>query len=376
MKNFNIILIKPNNLKTFNPYSSEFDNEISNYIEIKTVDDYSFIENLITHLKLSNNNEKEKEKNEYDYTGDTDICYETEKYVYEICHVDKLENQIESRGDNVLSSQLTLLHKTIDGPSILYGYKINKKGVAENININKDTIKEILINKFFHKGIYIHTSGNMCEFTYHNDLNVFNEQNQIEELLPRLQEIGNLIKTGLYYDYSIYKYNLVIIFSNEYKNSDINKILTVFLNNKIKDKNIPAKGNFIILNKVAKNDYTNITINEFKKIVYCYKDKDLKSEDTKIEKIDNLYVIKNRFVILNNRFKKYKKKLEDFNDFINKTFNEFILDNNIFNKYILDEIKNKNNEKQKIQEQLGDILKENKLDISQELDININLENK
>lgn len=360
MSTFKIILINPNKIQALNPYSPEFDAELKKYTSIKQVDDKTFMETIVKHLQM--------DKTENEFMGDTELCYETfDKKIYEFCCVDITEK----RGDNMLASHLSCLHKKIDGPVVLFGYKVNSIGIPVNISVGYDELKEILINKYIHTGVYIHESGNMIEFTYHNDLNVFNQQNQKPELIPRLGDIAELLKSGTYFNFSVYKYNLVVVVPNIPENEDgkINKVISLFLNKMI------AKGNFIILHKVAQNDYTNFSINELKQMVYLYNQKDLKSKDTINEKINNIKVVKNKYMILHNKFKELNKNSLDnnsFNKFVNDTFNIFKdnikYKNTIFNKHVFKELEKKAKKKEKLDE----FLKNKDLIISEEIEINVN----
>lgn len=300
-----ILLINQNNLEITNPNTKEFDNELKKICNIIETKKDEFIGEVGKYLGLND------EKN--DFIADTEICCETyDKKIYEICHIDIQQNNIKTRGNNNLASNLTYLYKKIDGPVILLGYQINlKTGIPENIDVDFNIIKNILVKKFLHKGIYIHYSNNMVEFNYHNNLNVFIEENK--EIIPRLTDIDNLIRNGVCFEFSIFKYNMMIIAQiKDYEN--INKPMSLFL-----DKML-AKGNFIILHKISQNDYTDITIDEFKKMVYLYNNKILDENDTKEEKINNINVIKNKYMILDNKFSKIKTI--NFENYINIEFNK------------------------------------------------------
>lgn len=380
MNNFSIILIDSNNLEILNPTLDQFNEELEKIAKIVTVNPETFIEIIGKHLQM------DQTYKEIEFMGTTEMCYETyDKKIYEFCHIDIIENQIETRGNNVLAGKLSYIHKKIDGPVVLFGYKINlKTGLAENIDMNFNDLKDILLNKFFHQGVYVHNSGNMCEFTFHNDLNVLNKQNQKPDLIPRLKDISLLLKSGTFFEFSIYKYNLIIVtpYFSEYSGVNTNKIVTIFLNKMI------AKGDFIILNKISENDYTNFSIKEFKQMVYLYDDKDLKSEDILNEKVNGLQVIKNRHMILYNKFKKYKSHkqikvnelLNDniFLEWINKIFEQIekkLSNDGIFNMEVYNELKNnvkKDTEKQKI---LDAFLKDKNITISQDIEIDISKTN-
>ena len=298
-----IILINPNNLEITN--TKEFDNELKKICHIIETKEDEFIGEVGKFLGLND------EKN--DFIADTEICCETyDKKVYEICHIDIQQNNITSRGENKLASNLTYLYRNIDGPVILLGYKINlNTKLPENIDVDFNILKDILVKKFLHKGIYIHYSNNMVEFNYHNNLNVFIEENK--ENMQRLPDIDNLIRNGVCFEFSIFKYNMMIIAQiKDYEN--INKSMSLFL-----DKML-AKGNFIILHKISQNDYTDITIDEFKKMVYLYNNKFLDENDTKEEKINDINVIKNKYIILDSKFNKIKAP--NFENYINIEFDK------------------------------------------------------
>lgn len=317
-----ILLIDPNNLEITNPNTKEFNNELQKICHIIETKEDEFIGEVGKYLGLND------EKN--DFIADTEICCETsDKKVYEICHIDVQQNNITSRGNNKLASNLTYLYRNIDGPVVLLGYRINlNTKLPENIDVDVNTLKNILIKKFLHKGIYIHHSNNMVEFNYHNNLNVFIEENK--EIMQRLPDIDNLIRNGVCFEFSIFKYNMMIIAQiKDYEN--INKSMSLFL-----DKML-AKGNFIILHKISQNDYTDITIDEFKKMVYLYNNKILDENDTKEEKINDINLIKNKYIILDSKFNKIKET--NFENYINIEFeknkNKYI---KIFNEELKKEL--------------------------------------
>lgn len=319
-----IILIKPNNLSILNPNTNDFNDEINKICEIIETDDNNFLGEIGKYLGLN------EEKN--DFIADTYICSETyDKKIYEICHIDIQQNNITSRGENKLASNLTYLYKKIDGPVILLGYQIDlQTGLPKNINVDFSILKQILLKKFLHKGIYIHYSDNMVEFNFHNNLNIFiDENNDIKE---RLVDIDNLIRKGVCFEFSLYKYNMMIIAQVE-DFDKINKSMTLFL-----DKML-AKGNFIILHKISENDYTDITIDEFKKMVYLYNNKLLNDSDTKEEKINNINIIKNKYMILHNKFNKLNN-YEEYENYINIEFNK---NKDKYKKIFNEELKNELN---------------------------------
>ena len=293
MSNFEIILIEPNSIEIIDPFSLKFHEELLKCTKIVQVNNKTLMEKIGDHLKMNDTG---------DFMGNTELCYETnDKKIYEICYIDIIENKIEPRGENILASQLSCVHKKIDGPVALFGYKVNiKTGLPVNISVKYDELKDILINKFMHKGVYIHSSNSMIEFTFYNDLNVLIPENQTKELQPRLKDISMLLKTGIFFEFSVYTYNLIIVTPKlEYDNLNTyptNKIISLFL-----DKLI-AKGDFIIFCKISQNDYTNFSIKELKQMVYLYNNKNLKTDETKIDKIDNIQVIKNKHMLLYNKF--------------------------------------------------------------------------
>ena len=380
MSTFEIVLINPNTIQALNPYSSEFDEELKKCTKVVSVTNETFMEIVCKHLKM---NEAEN-----DFMGDTELCYETpDRKIYEFCHIDIVENQIESRGKNVLASQLCYLHKEIDGPVALFGYKVSVgTGTPTSISIGYNEIKEIMINKFMHTGVYVHSSGNMAEFTFHNDMNVLNQENQKPDLIPRLRDISMLLKTGSFFEFSVYKYNLIIVTpliecnDNDKGNFDsypTSKVISLFLNKMI------AKGDFIVLCKVAQNDYINFSINELKQMVYLYDQKDLKSKDTVNEKVGEIKVVKNKHMILYNKFKEYRngKKISElmkdnvFNSFVNETFEKFKENikykDTIFNVQVFKELKDKAEKKMKKKEMLDKLLKDKGLTVSEEIDIDV-----
>jgi hypothetical protein len=375
MKNFKIILIEPNKIQNLNPYSNEFNNSIMDIVKVVQVSNENIMDCICEHLQMVNNNN-------INIMGDTILCHETyDKKMFELCFIDSKKNELKHKEDNDLSSHLCYIHQHIDGPSVFMCSKINlQTGLPENIDIDVPILKQVLNDKFIHTGVYIHNSGKMVEFTFHNDLNVLNEQNNKNyDILSVLSDIALLIKNGLCYEYSIFKYDLIIIIPRIEKDHNIatNKIMSVFLEDSI------AKGNFIIIHKISKNDYSNITINEIKQFVYLYKSKQMVAEDTMIEKINNIEKIKNKYMILYNKFKQYRKKnneqysnlLNDdiFNKFVLEKYNEVELLNtdNIFNIIVINEIKKANIETEDKHKLINEFIKDKNIEISHDTNLDI-----
>jgi hypothetical protein len=336
---FNIIVIKPNEISNLNTRSEAFDNEIKKITEIVKVDDNSFGECIVEKLGMYRENE------EVDLQGDTEVCDETyDKKIYQFCYVDPFDNNTNDETEtetklklqnNKLASNLLYVQKKITGNIVLFCCKIGKDGTAKNISMTIDDLKDILNRKFFHKAIYCHSSGNMLEFTYHNDMNIFNEDNQDVSIRPQLQNIWDLMKTGIYYEFSIFKYNLILVTQTEKYGNESNKIISLLINDAV------AKGSFVILHKITEQDYYNITIPELKKMVYLHKMQQLDENESDDKKINNLLVVKNKYVTLHNKYSKFKSDPENLNlnfeEFCDKEYLE-LNTNDIFNEIVKNEI--------------------------------------
>lgn len=341
---FDIILIEPNNLQSFDQYSDEFKECIKNVTKIETVTPDTFMDVVVKFIGMEN------------IMGDTELCHEDEKFrVYQFCYVD----DVEGRELNMLATQLSYKHRPIHGPVVLFGSKVTSK-LCKNISMDYNDLGHLLDNKYFHTGVYVHNSGRMCEFTFHNDLNVLNERNQTEELMPRLHDIADLIKNGIYFEYSLMRYTLVII--GKKNDLDVNKPITLLI------KKLKAKGNYIILHKISQNDYTNITVKELKKLVFLY-DVDMLEEDTNIEKINGVDVCKNKYQIIYKKYKETGKKMNEYEKFVETEYSK--IENNIDNGLTFDEEMYKEMKKQEKEENdVRDILKKDGIQVSENIVVN------
>lgn len=367
---FDIIVIYPNDIKNLNPESEEFNLSITECTQIVTTNNESFNECIIEHLNMYNENGS-------DLVGDTEVCDETvERKIFQFCYIDPFDNDgMKPQLYNKLASNLLYSQKRVTGTVVLFGCQIIKNGTAKNISTNITDLKNILNRKFIHTGIYCHSSNKLLEFTFHNDMNIFNNHNQCESIRPRLPNIWELLKTGIYYEISIFKYNLVIVTpTNDYINEPSNKIISLLLNS------MDARGSFIILHKITETEYYDITITELKKMVYLHKElingtniqesepltdlTDLTesviepvtnllteaeieskieaetnalAKQNNIEKIDGLVVIKNKYITLYNKYNKYKQlnSIINFDEFCNNEYTECPI---IFNEFIKNNI--------------------------------------
>jgi hypothetical protein len=357
---FSILLIEPNNLDNFNVDSKNFNNELNNFVTIEFVSHETMMQSICSFLKL-----------DHTHIANTVLLDETpDRHVYQLCYLSDKDNKIETRGDNKLASMLTYMNEKIDGPAVIVGSRINiKTGIPKSVSVNYETISLILKKKFFHNGLYVHSSGRLSNFIYYNDLTVVNPENSNSDIRPMLGDIVDLIKNGAYYEYSLYKYNLVIVMKPLKKDELLkytdNKIMTIFLNNML------VKGNCLILHKVTQNDYTDITLDEFKQMVYLYTDKNLDSDEISKEKVDGIYKIKNKHMILYNKFRKYRKNIkksnlmDKFDNFVQETFSE-INKTDCFNTVVLDELNKKD------PPELKELLDNNNLKLSEKIDITVN----
>lgn len=289
-KEFNIVLIKPNNLNIENISSitKEKINEIINeYTELITVTHDTMMENIIKLINLNT-----------EIIGSTDLCYQNSNYIYQLCHIDYKSNKIDHENikQNELGSILTIENNDILGNAVLIKSKIGNNYLCETSSMDKDLLYDLIYNRIFHKGIIVKTNGEIDEFEFN--------KNPFENLDV---DISNY----RYIELQFLKFDFILFIQLDPKPNEINKKITRIAGT------YKVHGDVIMISQATINNFLNIDKILFDKIDEIswgnLSDRKLTEEENKDgEHINNLPIVMNRYCVLEKRLK------ENINKFQNK----------------------------------------------------------
>lgn len=285
MDNFNIILIKPNDVifdytELIKSEPNYFEEHISNLIEILPVTINNMMEVIINKIGLTS-----------EIFGNTSKCLDNNDTIYQICHLsDKDAHQLG--GDNAkinrLASYMVLGKEAIYGPVMLVksDFIENRTCISSNINGLTETCN-LLHQRLIHTCIQLNSDGTHIQKSF------------IESPAEFLSEYD--AKNYRFIEANFLNFNFVIFVQMEPDVKQINKKATR-LSGEHK-----IFGTAILVCKTTENDFCNITLDMYKKIDRTswgsLKNRDiLAHEKDENKKINNLDIIINNFNILENRY--------------------------------------------------------------------------
>jgi hypothetical protein len=296
MNNFNIAIISNNNIDLENSKLSrdELKNLIAPHIHLQETSLEKMMQLIVNVINLTP-----------DILGSTDICYQDDKLVYQLCHYEPEKDKITDTDlINKISTHLVITKPNVYNNTVLICSKINPEtNTCEPQSISSlDEISDLLYKRLVHTGVIIKTSGEyeIKEFC-----------NSPIELLDNLDDYS-------YIELNIISFNLLFIIKKTNKdNNDINKKATRLLGNK------KVNGDVLITMQLDNNnrDYGSLDINIIKKLLKLSSNKldsrKLKDYEESEEQINNLPVVKNPYTILRDRLKNYKKVCNYCNEQVN-----------------------------------------------------------
>lgn len=278
---FEIIVIKPNMIE---------------HLDYNRVDYVSDIINHDCYVNKSTNSEDigiifAEYLNTENYLGCnalTNKCYETSEYLYEICFMDIPHDKKNNSTYNQIATILDVTSEHIFGNAILLKTYLPLKTMdMKLVSVKKDDIKEILNARVNHQGVFIDTDSNLKQITF-RDI-----KSKLNELLD--EDIKNLAKIEI----PFLKHNFIMFYCKD--SLDQENILV---------KDVAQKkvyGDVFIVSMLTDSIYTNILVDEVKKILAISKLGEKawlsKSEYDDIDK-DELgrTLIKSKYRILDKKF--------------------------------------------------------------------------
>jgi len=245
----------------------------------------------------------------------TDICYEDNKVVYQLCHISPECNNMELDQDKIngISSYLIESNLSVYGKTVLLKSLITKNTTCQPITIYMDDIIELIYRKNIHKCVLVTTNNDIEELTY------------IKNPLEHIMDISEYqIK-----EHSLFLYNLLIFHKPvNYKTEekiDINSTVTRILG----DRTI--YGDVIIATRTTEHIYADITKQELVDIdALCWgelKNRNieeiLKHED---KKIDGLVTTMNKHILINKLLKNKNRACDQCAKLLNNNkVNEYLV---------------------------------------------------
>jgi hypothetical protein len=197
--------------------------------------------------------------------GNTTKIFQSDEYIYEMCHL--IHDKTFTRPDPI-NNLASILIKTdeIKGNAILIKTKItdNKTCVPDRLNLYELT--NIVRTKFVHQGIVV--SKDICSYEY--------IVNPVEVLSEK--EVKNIRSIEIPY----LKFIICFFIEVEPTINEINKYITMIITNNI------IKGRvFVSLENLEKTEYLNLSVKLFKELVAIMSDETFISQLTQQEDVEN-----------------------------------------------------------------------------------------
>lgn len=301
MTDFNIAIIKQNKFSFDRDQLSpeglheNLKNAISDYVLFKPVNSDTMMYEIVDTIKL-----------EKDTIGNTSISYENDKYVFQICHLNMEDNGKKNDPEtiNKLASYLSLGGAEIYGDAVMICSEITDNHTCTTHDITLDDIANILNRKFVHKCVLVKANTKACKYdSYDSDDMIeisFNES--------PLESFDQDYKNNLrHVEVPFLKFNLIMIFEEKPKNNIINKLATRIVG----DHKI--FGDVIFVSKSSENEFLDLDIELFKKLLLVSEGPLSTRDLTELEKNDavinnELPKVMNRHRILSMRVTSFTEK--------------------------------------------------------------------
>lgn len=281
MNTLEVVIIKPNVVEHIDY------NRVDYISEILSVDCYETVTTTVEDIGLV----FAKYLNSENYIGchaQTNICYDTSEYLYEICYLDIPNDKKCTETYNQIASILDITNQQIFGNAVLIKTHLPINNMDMNlVNFTKDDIKQILESRVNHYGVFIDTDKNMKSINF-RDL-----EPKLRELLD--EEPKDLSKIEI----PFLKHNFIMYYCKDSVDEENTLV------NDISQKKI--YGDVFIVSMLTDTIFTNISIQEVKKMLAISKfgeDAWKISEDDDKEEKDEMgrILIKSKHRILHNRF--------------------------------------------------------------------------
>lgn len=273
---FDICLINKNLLTGFDIDSIEEIMDKNTKI-IKTDRD-SFFNTVDEYLNLNK-----------DVVADTQICFETKRYIYQLIHVPPTIEKLPQNEDlNSLGSMM--LTEPVYGNCVVIKLKVESDQTCSWDSISADNIRDIIRSTMNHKAVKIYADG------------------RVEDKMFYLDPHELLTSTMAPVEFSLFGYNLLMYVDINYDGLSLNRLASRLAGNFF------ALGDVIVVNRF-RYSYGDITKDEIEALDELswieYKNREIKNTDKKDAEQDNKKTkIHNRFTVVKNVQKEKDSRIE------------------------------------------------------------------
>lgn len=261
----------------------KFKEIISNYVEIITVDENSFMKSVIQQISLDDK-----------HYGDVRDCYEEPNNIYQIMfRLISQYDKTDSLENNILASLLTYEKELIYGNVVLFKTNLPKDNYEmKNIDVVIDDIAKLVMNNLYHTGVYIE-DNKIEQIFYNNNFEFVDPKSKFS----KRTDIDHILKDENYgfQTRDVLKYNMQLVFDKDSHDSINEPMSRIMLG--------PVRGKGIITSPYENNNsFLDLSKEELINILKVSPDFELTTNELKIEKDTfNRNIIKNKYRILNLR---------------------------------------------------------------------------
>lgn len=282
-----IVIIKPNNFefineKHYNNYQ-QLNYDLAQSIVVQSIPPEQMMDAIITNIEMIHNT---------DLHGDTIICYETDKHIYQVCFL-MPETHPNKNDSNINKIAEYLCGEKIYGTCVVLNSKIEDNLICKPDDMNIQMLTEIIYKKNVHKGLFISCDDTASIVEY--------------DFFKSPFEFGNNLKSEeyQYHDINLLGFTLSI-FLKKTDDNPINKRVTKLIGEH------KVNGDILLVSKTS-YEYHDLTKDLFGKLLKLIEGpletRKLKNEEKDNDiKINNLPVAHNKYIILENRYKTYKNE--------------------------------------------------------------------
>lgn len=281
---FDIVLIKPNNTKI----DLDNINILENILESHTIIFENMMSFIVQNIGLTT-----------ELMGSTSMCYENEKYVYQMCHLNLEDNGQKNDENNFNQIASQLASTDVYGNAIMIASEISENNQCVSKTIKLDEIIKIFKSKIVHKGIKIDTNNNISEFNFYKDPMEFYSKEDVTNFQ--------------WMELPIFNFNFIVFMQVNPQPNTINKLMT-----KIVGRHI-INGISLLVSKSTENEFIDMDMELFNKLSITLDGLSLESrdllEDEKKngELVNNLPIVMNRYCILEKRYNAHNNKCNNNN---------------------------------------------------------------
>lgn len=285
----NVASIKTNEflIKEETPNIKELiNNAIKENVKIESIEETKLMEKVVDTIKCTPND-----------IADTIICYEDNNNIYQLCHLST------EKDNNGISSYLSYENNTLKGNTLLIKTRITETGTCVLDSIEEKDVYNLIYKKIIIGGVKLDVNGTMNEFTYFMNPGYYFKDKDKYNIL----------------EFNFIGFNIFMVMEKVPENNTCNKYATRLYGD------VKINGDVYIFQKNTENVYSHINKNTLEKLLdLSWGNLDnrnlLETEKKSDKKKDGLLIAMNKYIVLENRHKKYKKTCNYCNSEIKITY--------------------------------------------------------